>query len=168
MSTSLNRFLIIEQGLIPGTFNFFINGGIAWWLNQHLEFMPLWGDISIGVDTLATALLLPLITCLIVSPLIAKKIKKGSLAPLALPMLNDARLPARSSFIRSLVAGSIGVVFFAVPVLILWDFLGPQQLALHDFLWFKAGFAAVLGALITALIAWWALIDASRRLIQGI
>lgn len=164
MSASINRFLVIEQGLIPGIFNFFINGGIAWWLNQHLEYMPLWGKTSIGVDTLATALLLPLITCLIVTPIIASKVKKGSLAPLALPMLNEAKLPARSSFIRGLVAGTIGVVGFAIPVLVLWDLFGPQQLALHNFLWFKASFASVLGALISALIAWWALVDASRRL----
>lgn len=164
MNVSVNRFLVVDQGLVPGIFNFFINGGIAWWLNQHLEFMPLWGKTSIGVDTLATALLLPLITCLIVSPLIARKVKNGSLAPLELPILTNANLPAHSSFLRGLLAGAIGVVGFAIPVLVLWNFFGPQQLALHDFLWFKASFAAVLGALISALIAWWALVDASRRL----
>jgi hypothetical protein len=164
MSASINRFLIIEQGIVPGLFNFFINGGIAWWLNQHLDFMPLWGKTSIAVDTLATALLLPLITCVIVTPIIASKVNKGSLTPLELPLVNDAKLPARSSFLRGLLAGAIGVFCFAIPVLALWNFFGPQQLELHDFIWFKAGFAAVLGTLITALIAWWALVDASRRL----
>ncbi len=167
MSVSYKRFLTVDQGLIPGCCNFIINGGIAWWLNRELEFLPMWGsewgEASIGVDTIATALLLPLITCLIVTPIIAKKVRSGALTPIQTPVLSDARLPANSSFMRGLIAGLIGVFFAAVPVLALWHFVGPDTLALTDFLWFKAGFAAVLGAVITALIAWWALIDASRK-----
>ncbi len=160
MNADIKRFLTIEQGLIPGIFNFFINGGIAWWLNKQLETMPLWGETSIAVDTLATAFLLPLITCLIVTPIISKKVNSGSIT---LPIPKNAKIPASSSFRRGLIAGAIGVGLFAMPVLLVWNFIGPQELTLHNFLWFKAGFAAVLGALISALIAWWALIAASQQ-----
>lgn len=164
MSASIKRFLILDQGLIPGIFNFFINGGIAWWLNQKLEFMPLWGEKSIAVDTLATAFLLPLITCLIVTPIINKKIQGGSLQPLPNSILSNARLPSTSSFVRGLLAGLIGVIGIAVPVLLLWQWFGPRQLELVNFLWFKASFAMVLAMALSALIAWWAWINASRQL----
>lgn len=160
MNANIKRFLIIEQGFVPGLFNFFINGGIAWWLNKHLVTMPLWGKTSIGVDTIATAFLLPLITCLIVSPLIAKKVRSGSLT-FSIP--KTGKVPSSSSVVRGLIAGVIGVGLFALPVLLLWHLIGPSQLALHDFLWFKAGFAAVLGALISALIAWWALLASAEQ-----
>ncbi|WP_432470224.1 hypothetical protein [Amphritea sp. HPY] len=167
MSPSLGRFLAIEQGVVPGLFNFFINGGIAWWLNRELEFMPLWGGTSIIVDTLATALLLPLLTCLIVTPIIASQMRRGKLAPLPVAMQERACLPSDSSLKRGLIAGIIGMLGVALPVLVWWSLYGPRTLELYDFLWFKASFAAILGAGITALIAWWALLDASRRQAVG-
>lgn len=165
MTVSYKRFFSVDQGLIPGCFNFVINGGIAWWLNREAVSMPLWGGQSVVVDTIATAFLLPLITCLIVTPIVAGRVRKGLLTPLPQAHLfnHHLPLPARSTFMRALVAGLVGVICAALPVVVVWEVFGPRSVSIDEFLWFKAGFAAILGAFITSLIAWWALIDASQR-----
>jgi hypothetical protein len=51
----------------------------------------------------------------------------------------------------------------AMPVVIAFAFVGPAKLSISSFIWFKATFAAGLGAIVTPFIGWWALSDASRR-----
>lgn len=73
----LKRFLLLEQMLIPAVFNFVINAAAAWWLTRQQDFIPFWGSSSIAVDTLATALLLPLLTALITTPLLLSRARQG-------------------------------------------------------------------------------------------
>jgi len=62
-----------------------------------------------------------------------------------------------------LALGGVSIVLAAAPVMALWDAVGPAELSLQAFLWFKAAFAAVLAFLVTPPLAWWALVRASRR-----
>ncbi|MCA1665586.1 MAG: hypothetical protein LC659_15185, partial [Myxococcales bacterium] len=58
--------------------------------------------------------------------------------------------------------GLAAVAFIAVPIVIVWARFGPSELSFAQFVWFKASFAAAVGALVTPLIGWWALQAASR------
>ena len=75
LSERHQRFLFIEQGAVPTVFNFALNGAIAWALFRSVEAVPLWGESSVGVDLLATAFLLPFLTCLIVSAIVARHVR---------------------------------------------------------------------------------------------
>ena len=82
LSSEHRRFLIVDQVIGAGIINFILNAGIAWAIARALARVPLWGNPSIANDTVATAFLLPFITCVIVTPLIRKKIVAGGLQPL--------------------------------------------------------------------------------------
>ena len=75
LSDRHQRFLIIEQGAVPTLFNFALNGAIAWALFRSAADVPLWGESSLGVDLLATGFLLPFLTCLIVSAIVARHVR---------------------------------------------------------------------------------------------
>ena len=77
LSQRHRRFLLIEQGAIPGVFNVALNGLIAWGLFRSSVAVPLWGESSVGVDLLATGFLLPFLTCVIVSPFVSKQVRSG-------------------------------------------------------------------------------------------
>src|SRR5262245_56323764 len=96
LSARHQRFLWLEQGVIPCVFNFALNAAIAWALFRSLPAVPLWGQSSVGGDLLATAFLLPFLTCLIVSALVARDVRAGKVPPLP-----PAQLPHSRWFQRS-------------------------------------------------------------------
>jgi len=157
------RFLIIEQGAVPTVFNFALNGAIAWALFRSAEGVPLWGESSLGVDLLATAFLLPFLTCLIVSAIVARHVRDGKVPPLAAEQLPSTRWHARSSLRRGLALGVAGVVFGALPLVWVLHLASAQPLAVPAFVAFKATWAAMLALLVTPIVGWWALANASQR-----
>src|SRR5262245_37741695 len=82
MSRGHRRYLLVEQCVGSAVVNFAINAAIAWALFRGLERVPLWGDQSIMGDTVATSVILPFITALIVTPLARREVRTGRLAPL--------------------------------------------------------------------------------------
>lgn len=157
------RYLLIEQGIGAAIFNLLLNGVLAWLSVRSLERVPLWGQTSIGVDTLFTTFLLPFFTCLIVTRMARGMVHKGKLPPVAWRRADHAtlgRLPART-LSRALVLGLAGLVAFG-PVVV-WAFaaLEVRELGVWSFVTYKALFAAVLAAIFTPLIAAMALGDAS-------
>jgi hypothetical protein len=159
MSAAHRRYLILEQGVGSIVVNFLLNAGIAWGLFRGLEVVPLWGDQSIAGDTIATCLLLPLITCLIVTPTARHQVRAGRFPALGWTRSSHPALgwlPERT-FRRGLVLGIAGVLVFAPPTLLALDALGLSSLGVWHFVLFKAGFAAAAGAVVTPLIALWAI-----------
>jgi hypothetical protein len=58
---------------------------------------------------------------------------------------------------RALVLGLAGLVLFAPPTIAAFYALGIPDLSLRDFIVFKASFAATQAAVVTPLVALWAL-----------
>jgi hypothetical protein len=161
LSPEHRRFLIIDQGLGPTVINFLLNGGIAWALFHSVAYVPLWGQSSIAGDTFATAFLLPLLTCLIVTRIVHRRVATGRVLPLAVLSTSGVAqfLSALSTLRRGIVLGLSGVALGALPTLLWFVWAGPPELPLHTFFWFKASFAAILGAVVTPLIGWVALLS---------
>jgi hypothetical protein len=156
------RFLIIEQGAIPTVFNFALNGAIAWALFRSAADVPLWGQSSLGVDLIATGFLLPFLTCLIVSAIVGRHVRHGKVPPLSSAQLPQTGWFERSSLQRGLALGAAGVVFGALPLVWALSLAEARPLAVPQFITFKAVWAALLALLVTPVVGWWALANASR------
>jgi hypothetical protein len=162
LSDRHRRFLLIEQGAIPTVFNFVLNGFIAWALFRSAAAVPLWGESSLGVDLLVTAFLLPFLTCVIVSSLVARHVRSGKVPPLSLDQLPHSRWFQRSSSTRALFLGAAGVLFGAAPIVWALSLGQAQPFPVPSFVVFKAVWAAMLALMVTPVVGWWALASASR------
>jgi hypothetical protein len=163
LSDRHQRFLVIGQGAVPTLFNLVLNGAIAWALFRSATHVPLWGESSLGVDLLATAFLLPFLTCLIVSPLVRRHVRDGKVPPLPQAQLPHTGWAERSPLQRAIVLGAAGVVFGALPLVWALSLAQAQPFAVHSFVAFKAVWAALLALAVTPVVGWWALASASRQ-----
>lgn len=153
------QFLLVGELIGSTVVNFVLNAAIAWFLFRGKPTVP---RASIASDTLGTAFVLPLLTAIIATPLVALQVAQGKLPLIAADELHLSPWARRSLFVRGAAIGLGSVAFVALPLVIVWARLGPSELSFARFVWFKAGFAAALGALVTPLIGWWALQSASR------
>lgn len=156
------RFLLVEQGAVPALFNLLLNGAIAWALFRSATAVPLWGESSLGVDLLATAFLLPFLTCVIVSRLVRKQVASGKLPPLPAQQLPHSRWFQRPAAARGAFLGAAGIVFGALPVVGALELASAQPIAVPSFVAYKAVWAAGLALVVTPFVGWWALASASR------
>jgi hypothetical protein len=162
LSDEHRRFLLIEQGAIPTVFNFVLNGIIAWALFRSAAVVPLWGESSVGVDLLATAFMLPFLTCLIVSALVGRQVSSGKVPPLPSDQFPHSGWYQRSASMRGLFLAAAGVVFGALPLVWVLSLGQAQPIPMTSFVAFKAVWAALLALLVTPIVGWWALANASR------
>lgn len=162
LSAAHRRLLVVDNGVGSAVFNFLLNGGIAWLLFRTATSVPMWGQQSVAGDTLITGFLLPFFTCLIVSRMVERRVTQGHVARLTPAELPQAAWARRSTLARSVFLGVAGVLLAAVPVVAALSFLGFSGFdGLWPFVGFKATFAALLAAVVTPLVGWWALVRAS-------
>src|SRR5262249_48356947 len=139
-----------------------LNAVIAVLLFRGAATVPLWGQQSIAGDTIGTTFLLPLITCLIATPLVRRQVLAGQVAPLPGIPVGTQWLP-RHTFWRGCVLGSFAALLLAPPVIGVLAALGVTQQSFWRFVAFKAVFAAALGAVVTPVIALWAIAGGEAR-----
>jgi hypothetical protein len=152
------RYLLVDNGVGPFVINLLINALIAWLLFRNATHVPLWGQSSVAGDTVATSFLLPLITCLIVTPLARGRVRGGHL-PRLTPEAAPGWIP-RNTIARSVVIGIVCLVLFTPITLLALQMLGIVSMTPWHFVYFKGMFAAVEGALVTPFLALWAISDA--------
>jgi hypothetical protein len=160
MSPRHRQYLLLEQGVGAGVFNLLLNGAIAWLLFRGAATVPLWGQQSIGGDTIVTAFMLPFLTTLIASRIVRGHVRKGSVPAFA---WNGSRLGAwmpAGLTLRGALLGVACVVLAGLPMTRLLSTLGVVEMTFGGFVAFKALFAAALAILVTPLIARAALADA--------
>jgi hypothetical protein len=161
-SSEHRRFLIVDELIGPAIVNFLLNGAIAWYLFRKLPSVPLRGSPGIALDTLVTAFVLPVLTALIAAWLVRWRVVRRKLSPIPTELLRPSSWSRRSFLVRGTLLGVAALVLVAAPLVLLLAFVGIEQLSLARFVWFKASFAAGVGILVTPLLGWWALMDASR------
>jgi hypothetical protein len=162
-SAELRRFLWIGHRAVPFAINVVLNAAIGWAMFRGATTIPLWGEASIGGDTLGTSFFLPAITCLIVTPLVRAEVRKGTapavhggLAAWLRPFHRAVPLRALLLGLASLpLAGGLGVALLLG--------LGVETLGFGPFLGWKALYSGVLAACIQPAIALLALADRPGR-----
>lgn len=152
-------FLIVNQGMVSTVFNFFLNMGIAWFLYRSMERVPLWGPLSIGVDTLVTSFVLPALTCCFIAISIRFTVRNGWMTPIVdYPKTGIAgAVPGLPFPVQGILHGTAGAVLLGVPVTAVFMITGNDFLSFHSFLWFKASFAALLSLAVSPAIGLFAL-----------
>jgi len=161
MSARHRRYLLLDQGIGAGIVNLLLNAGIAWLFFRGMEAVPLWGQQSIAGDTIGTAFVLPFLSTLIASAVVRSQVRAGYVSAVALSARSALRRLPQSLAGRGAVLGLIGVILTGLPMAAALDAAGVVEMGFRDFILFKALFAAVLGALVTPVIARAALADAS-------
>ena len=161
MSSRHRRYLLLDQGIGAGIVNLLLNAAIAWLLFRGMTAVPMWGQQSIGGDTIGTAFVLPFLSTLIASAIVRSQVRAGYVPAVALSASSALRRLPRSLAGRGALLGLIAVVVTGIPTALALDAAGTVEMGFRDFILFKALFAAVLGALVTPVIARAALADAS-------
>ncbi len=152
MPLAVRRYLVLEQGVGAGVLNLLINAAIAWAMFRGATTVPMWGQQSIGADTIGTTFFLPFLTCLIATRIVRAQVRSGRVpAFAAIPSL-VARLP-RGTAARGAVLGALGVAVVGVPAAIGLSLLGVTEMRFWSFVGFKAVFAALLAMVVTPVVA---------------
>ena len=154
------RYLLVEQGIGAGVFNVVLNAAIAWLMFRGATTVPLWGQPSIGGDTLGTAVILPLLTTRIASRIVRGHVRAGHVPAMAWPAAPLGRLP-RGLVARGAILGAVCLVAVGIPTTQALAAADVGTMGFGGFIVFKALFAGVLATLVTPLVARLALADAS-------
>ena len=162
LSTTQRRYLLLGLGVVPGILNFIINSIIGWLMFHRMVAVPVWNmTSSAGPDTLGTCFFLPAVTCLIVTPIVRRHVRRATIEPVsaarALP--GWLRHFHRPLAVRAVLLGLSCLVIVGGPVTAILLVGGLTEIAFAPFLWFKSAFAAVLGMVVTPLIGLLALAD---------
>ena len=162
LSRSQLNYALVGFVLVPAIANFVINGLIGWAMFRNANIVPLWGlGPSVGPDLLGTCFLLPLITCLIVTPMTRRHVQQGTVE--SLPELEVVLHWARGAFRpvlqRGALVGLASVVVVGSVVVAALSTLSVSELALQPFLILKTTFSVLLGLVVTPLIGFLALAD---------
>ena len=162
MSPAVRRYLLVEQGVGAAVFNFVLNAAIAWAMFRSVALVPLWGQQSIMGDTIGTCFLLPLITCLVATRLARGHVRAGKVAPLGWTRASHPVLGwlPQSTARRGVALGLACIALLAPLAFIALGLLGVAGLPFWRFVLFKAVFAALAAALVTPLVALWAIAEA--------
>jgi len=156
LTPAQRRFVLLDNGVGAFVVNLLLNGAIAWLLFRNATHVPMWGQSSVAGDTIATAFLLPAITCLIVTPVARGRVRTGRVAAVGAALW---RWIPRNMVWRALLIGLICLLVLSPLTLFVLGTLGVGEWSPWHFVYFKAMFAAVEGALVTPFLALWAISD---------
>jgi len=155
------RKYLVGQAVMAAAVNLMLNGAIGWILYRHLPRIPLYGGQSVVGDVVVTGFLLPVLVCLIATPIIRSEVRKARLpaASWLRPGLSRTASVLGNLLLRAVVLGVLSTLLVSPVTILTLHALGVDGLKFWTFVAFKASFAAVLAALITPMVAAWALKD---------
>lgn len=154
MSAAARAQFVVSQQLIPGVINALINGGIAWGMHHNAAAVRLWGHGGYATDLVATGVLLPGITWLILWPLLRRQQAAGrapATAGITQPMFSRL-LPGtrwRGALVTGLLGGAIGLLAVAV-----MHAAGAPQMTGGTYAVFKGLYGGMLPLLLQPSMVW--------------
>ena len=156
-------YLLIGHGVIPFFINVVVNVALGLLTFGGGDEVDVWAAEKGAVaDFLGCCFFLPLITCLIATPIVRRQAAAGVVsripgedAPAWLRRFQGSLLP------RALKWGAAGLVVLAIPVAGTWCLAAEPTVGTTGFLVGKALFAGALGVVVTPLIALAELTDES-------
>lgn len=164
LSQPQRTFLIQEQVIAPAIVNFVLNALIAWLIFRPVGTVPIWGNPGLVADVSSTLFILPLLTCLITTPLVKRavgspKLPAVTFGPNEHPWLRW--LPQRA-LARAVVLGATTAVLVSPLALAAILPLGIEALPVVPFALGKGLLCALVATVVTPLAALYALAQASH------
>jgi hypothetical protein len=159
-----HRTLLLGQAIGSVVLNVPLNGGAAWASFPPVPSLPLFarGNCVAG-DTVGTSFFLPLVTCLILTPIVRRLLRGGSVASLPRAELPGGVRSLPANFVgRGALVGLISALTVAPLTLALLHALGVEAMTQGQVTLYKAVYTAVLGILVTPLFGFRALADATK------
>lgn len=154
MTSSSRSHVIVSQQLVPGLINALINGWIAWKMHQDAAAVHLWGEHGYATDLVATGVLLPGITWLILWPLLFKQAAAGKAPatdglprPWASGLLPGALW--RGAVAAGILGGLIGLLVVGV-----MHWLGAPSMPGTTYAVFKGLYGGLLPVLLQPSMVW--------------
>jgi len=166
MTMSARSHFAVTQQLVPFVINAALNGWIAWAMHHEEAALPLWGAHGYAMDLVATGVLLPGITWLILWPLLRKQAAAGKAPALdGVPQpWCSGRLPG-SPWGGAATIGVIGgVVGLAVAVLL--HLLGAPDIPGPAYAVCKGLYGGLLPVLLQPSMAY-AILERARRPVRA-
>lgn len=148
MSAQTRVRFIVSQQVAPAIINALINGWIAWGMHREPSAVELWGDGGYATDLIATGVLLPGITWLIVHPMLRKQAAAGKA-----PVTDGVPVPRLAPFLPAGFwsgAAVIGAVGGGIGLLMsgLMHLLGAPSFSGGEYAWFKGLYGGLLPVLL--------------------
>jgi hypothetical protein len=168
LPASHRRWIILRALLATAVLNVVVNAVIAWLSVRSQPTVSLWGlplvETSIFWNVVGTLFLLPLITCLLVTSVLWRDVRLGSLISVShlrsthhwLAVLPPDRL------LRGVAFGAIAVAMLAPIVTLVLIASGSPELTREQFVVCQTAFAVAIGAIVTPVIALYAMADPAR------
>jgi hypothetical protein len=156
-----HRNLLLGQALGSVLLNVPLNGGAAWATFPPVASMPVFarGNCVAG-DTIGTSFFLPLVTCLILTPIVRRLLRGGGVASLPRPDLPRFVRFLPGNFVgRGATVGLLSALSIGILTLVLLSVLGVESMTRGQVSLYKAVYTAILGILVTPLFGWRALAD---------
>jgi hypothetical protein len=158
----VHRKLLIGQALGSVACNIPLNAALAWVTFPSIDAMPMWAiGNCVGGDTIGTGFFLPLITCLIMTPITRRLVRRG-----AVPAIPRQELPGfirfwPENFVgRGALAGLVGTVTVALPLALVLAAADVQSMTRVEVTIYKAVYTTLFGLIVAPLFGWRALADA--------
>ena len=157
------RWIVVHAGLVTAVINLVLGGFIAWMGVRSQHWVPLWtapavGKSAILTDTVGTFFFLPFMTCLFVTTFVWIEARAGRMPP-----LRAVTVPVRYRGGRARRGAALGITCMAAlsPVAAAALFLLSRDgMSTGTFVLYKGVLGVVLGAIVTPVIALWAMADA--------
>jgi hypothetical protein len=161
------RWIVAKALVVTAAINVAVNAAIALLSVGGQETVPMWGmplaETSIFWNVVGTLFLLPLITCLLTTTAVRRDVRLGALTSLSrlrsahprLAMLPAARLR------RAVTFGAIAVASLAPPLVLVLVAAGSPEFTKGQFVACQTAFAVALGAIVTPVIALYAMADSA-------
>jgi hypothetical protein len=161
LTSAQRRYLVREHVAGSAIFNAVLNAVLGALAFYAFGRAPLWGNPGIALDLVSTAFFLPFLTSVIATPLIGWAVRRGKAEGLAEGALEGTligRLPG-GPWLRGAILGGLGMLSFAPPVVgvLALGLGGEGALSVPAFALLKAVYAGLLAALITPVVALFAM-----------
>ena len=135
----------MSQQLTPGLINALINGLIAWSMHRNTAVLGLWTEGGYATDLIATGLLLPAISWLILKSLLGRQVRQGKAPQLdALPPPKLLPFMPNGLWRGAFVIGLMGMILVGLSSVLLLQVLGSPEIVGGDYALFKGLFALLL------------------------
>jgi hypothetical protein len=159
LTPAQQKLVVYESGIGGALINGAINALLAWLTFRGHAAVPLHGEQSVIADAIGTALLLPFLVCLIVTPLARRAVRAGKAEPLDEEVKDSPLLRWLPPWLvlRALALTLPCLLLLAAPAALLFSVGGIEGLPVGAFVIFKTVYAAVMGAWVSPVSALYAL-----------